>query len=448
MHKIPALLLLILILIASSLTTITPASSSENEIENSMENTWSEKAPMHQARAGLGVAVVNGKIYAIGGLKLNYQDKTTIQSIDLTTNEEYNPATNTWSSKAPIPTARDSFAIAVYENKIYCIGGVTGISRNHGQILTTANEVYDPATDTWENRTELPTPRIQPSASVLDGKIYVLGGYPNNTLIEVYDPATDNWSTKPSAPEVMGLSVANDGKVYCFSAVTQIYNVSTETWSLGVPRPYLENSGSFSLGCTTGSVAPSRIYLFSGMTEVYDPQSNSWGEGAVIHISRGVYAVAVVDDLIYAIGGLKMTYPASIPTDAPAGSGSVVTYYSTVEQYTPFGYGTVPPVIEIVSPMNQTSSKVSLNFTVNRPVGWAAYSLDGKENVTITGNTTITGLSDGLHSIAVYANDSFGNMGVSEAAAFKNSSSFSNCTCRYYFSGNSTGNLRLCNFLY
>ena len=84
-----------------------------------------------------GVAVVNGKIYAIGGLLLKYRDKTTIQSVDVATNEEYDPATNTWSYKALMPTQRDSFAIAVYQNKIYCIGGSTGFSREHGQTLTT-----------------------------------------------------------------------------------------------------------------------------------------------------------------------------------------------------------------------------------------------------------------------------------------------------------------------
>ena len=49
-----------------------------------------------------------------------------------------------------------------------------------------------------------------------------------------------------------------------------------------------------------------------------------------------------------------------------------------------------------------------LDFSVSKPVSWMGYSLDGQNNVTITGNTTLTGLSKGTHSLFVYANDSYG----------------------------------------
>ena len=89
------------------------------------------------------------------------------------------------------------------------------------------------------------------------------------------------------------------------------------------------------------------------------------------------------------------------------------------EQYIPIGYG-VPPEIKVVSPVNQTynESSVSLVFTVNKPVNWTGYSLDGQDNVTITGNTTIAGLSNGLHNVTVYARDEFENTGVSETISF------------------------------
>ena len=63
-------------------------------------------------------------------------------------------------------------------------------------------------------------------------------------------------------------------------------------------------------------------------------------------------------------------------------------------------------------------SSVSLVFTVNKPVNWTGYSLDGQDNVTITGNTTLAGLSSGLHNITIYAKDSFGNTGGSETVTF------------------------------
>jgi parallel beta-helix repeat protein len=86
---------------------------------------------------------------------------------------------------------------------------------------------------------------------------------------------------------------------------------------------------------------------------------------------------------------------------------------------------TTPPRISLVSPLNQTyhDSNVSLIFSVNvlspiKSVNWTGYSLDGKRNVTVTGNTTLTGLSSGVHNVTVYANDTYGNMAASETIDF------------------------------
>ncbi len=79
-----------------------------------------------------------------------------------------------------------------------------------------------------------------------------------------------------------------------------------------------------------------------------------------------------------------------------------------------------PPKISLLSPLNQiyNESSVPLVFTVDKSVNWMSYSLDGNQNVTITGNGTIANMKNGLHSIMVYANDTFGDVGVSENATF------------------------------
>jgi len=79
-----------------------------------------------------------------------------------------------------------------------------------------------------------------------------------------------------------------------------------------------------------------------------------------------------------------------------------------------------PPSIEVFSPRseNYTSADVTLNFTVSKSVEFITYSLDGKNNVTITGNTTITGLPNGAHNITLYANGTNGNIGTSETIHF------------------------------
>ena len=79
-----------------------------------------------------------------------------------------------------------------------------------------------------------------------------------------------------------------------------------------------------------------------------------------------------------------------------------------------------PPEITIISPENTTygTSSIPLTFYINESTSWIGYSLDGAENVTITGNTTLNGLSDGPHNVIVFANDTIGFMGVSDQIFF------------------------------
>jgi len=92
---------------------------------------------------------------------------------------------------------------------------------------------------------------------------------------------------------------------------------------------------------------------------------------------------------------------------------------SDIDHY-PFAslYGAQPPAIVILSPENKTyavNTGISLNFTVSEFTSWIGYSLDGQANVTIIGNTTLPALSDGPHHVFVYANDTYGNMGMATA---------------------------------
>ena len=81
---------------------------------------------------------------------------------------------------------------------------------------------------------------------------------------------------------------------------------------------------------------------------------------------------------------------------------------------------TTPPTISIASPENETYpvENVSLTFTVGESTSWIGYSLDGQANTTISGNTSLTSLLDGVHYVVVYANDTVGNMGTSDVVYF------------------------------
>jgi hypothetical protein len=123
-------------------------------------------------------------------------------------------------------------------------------------------------------------------------------------------------------------------------------------------------------------------------------------------------ALAVVDDRLYVIGGSNRYI---LPGETASSENMM---------YTPAGYpGSIDgtsPVITVLSPENRTynSSSISLTFTLNEPAGWMGYSLDGKGTVTVAGNTTISGLASGLHTVTVHANDSSGNSGTSDTLTF------------------------------
>lgn len=59
-----------------------------------------------------------------------------------------------------------------------------------------------------------------------------------------------------------------------------------------------------------------------------------------------------------------------------------------------------------------------MNFSVNEKISTVTYSLDGEDNVTIAGNTTLTGLPIGAHNLTVYASDAAGNVGASQTVNF------------------------------
>ncbi len=426
MSRSLALLLFLVFLTASSIIAFKPVSAA-------YPGSWASKAPMQVARNSLGVAVVNGKIYAIGGGAENGV---------VGTNEEYDPATDTWCFKKPMPTPRMVFAIASYQNKIYCIGGISN------GTVTGVNEVYDPKTDTWENKAPMPTARGWLEANVANGKIYLVGGYvPDNSsfgysisnLNEVYDPETNSWTTKALMPTTASdyASAVVDNKLFVIggqseaprSNLNQIYNPITDRWSTGTPSPSGIRYGFCAAGATIGVNAPKRIYVLGetvhlwegeppNSVRIYNAQSDVWTFGADMPTKRHSFGVAVVNDILYVIGGFTETFELFW--------NSHVTLYATNEQYTPVGYGTpdpsydgTAPEIVVASPENKTyyTTDVALNFTVDEPVSSMRYELDG-ETFEISGNTTLAGLSYGAHNITVYAVDIAGNTGVSETIYF------------------------------
>jgi len=212
------------------------------QVYNPQTDTWSTKAPMPTSRHGLAAGVIDGKLYAVGGVWSNKL-------------EVYDPQTNTWSTKANMPTSRAYPAVGVIDGKLYVVGG--GNSDYRSSTIYNKLEVYDPQTNTWSTKAGIPTPRVEVAAGVINGKLYVVGGWtdyptPPTNKLEVYDPQTDTWSTRadmptPRASPFVGvinnkLHVASGWLTGGESNFTDVLEVFTETSS----PPPIPNYGDVS----------------------------------------------------------------------------------------------------------------------------------------------------------------------------------------------------------
>ena len=86
--------------------------------------------------------------------------------------EEYDPITETWMPKANMPTKRTALATGVVGKQIYAMGGTAVVQ---GPGLSTVEE-YNPVNNTWLKETDMPTPRVFLGAGVVNNKIYAVGG--------------------------------------------------------------------------------------------------------------------------------------------------------------------------------------------------------------------------------------------------------------------------------
>jgi N-acetylneuraminic acid mutarotase len=295
---------------------------------------------MPTARQGLAAAAVNGKLYAIGGYNRG----------PLATVEEYDPAANAWTAKAPMPTPRQFLAVAVGNNKIYAIGGLTtDFTAPVTTSYSSAVEEYDPATNTWTAKAPMPTARYGLAAAAQGGKIYAVGGYDDANLalgtVEVFDPATNTWAAKAPMPTARAdLAAASaGGLIYAAGGAAadgtvlgtvEAYNPLTDTWAAS-PSMTAARAGLAAIA------AGGKVFAFGGQVdvvldavEVWDPAAGTWASaGQPMPTARGHLAVAQANEDAYAVGGYGEDYLATVESTAmpaaPAGSVPVAAVSPT-----------------------------------------------------------------------------------------------------------------------
>ena len=150
---------------------------------------------MPTARAGLGAAVLGGKIHAVGG-RLG---GAPLNGPGLATHEIFDPGPGTWAPGPPMPTPMgDVYATTSLAGRMYVVGGWDGFTN------TAFNQIFDAGAGAWAPGAPMPTPRSNAIAGALGGRVFVIGGIDDNssnlTAVEAYDPVFDAWCTGPSKP--------------------------------------------------------------------------------------------------------------------------------------------------------------------------------------------------------------------------------------------------------
>jgi N-acetylneuraminic acid mutarotase len=227
-------------------------------------------------------------------------------------------AQDLWTQKADMPTARFGLSATVVDGRVYAIGG--GVYR--GGMVRTVEE-YNPATNSWVEKADMPAATCWHSTSAVNGKIYSIGNWTPDagldTVVE-YDPATDTWTERaemPTARKFLSTSAVN-GKIYAIGgsdnvnmlATVEEYDPTTNTWTTQADMPTPR-------GGLSTSVVDGIIYAIGGAryehtqdstVEAYDPATDTWTTMAPMPSARVFFSTSVVNGKIYAIGGCRGNY--------------------------------------------------------------------------------------------------------------------------------------------
>ena len=112
--------------------------------------------------------------------------------------EMYDLQTNSWQGVASMPHTRTGHAATTMGGKIYVTGGVD-LDGNEHLVNTDKVVVFDPQANMWTQLASMGTSRADHTSAAIGGKLYVFGGYCNNTdvrmaSVEAYDPVSNTWA--------------------------------------------------------------------------------------------------------------------------------------------------------------------------------------------------------------------------------------------------------------
>ncbi|MEK7398140.1 MAG: sigma-70 family RNA polymerase sigma factor [Candidatus Poribacteria bacterium] len=269
------------------------------------EGKWEKRADMPTARCAFDSAVVNGKIYAIGGRN----NAGVISNVD-----EYDPMKDKWDIKSSMPQAKEFLCASSVNGKIYAFGGL------NNNTLSSVHE-YDPVLNKWTAKKDMPKGQFNYGVCALNSKIYVFGGEDDkgsNTMVYEFDPAKDSWTKKANSPTIRNsMSACSvNGKIYVIGGYDNIvgarlstveeYDPVADIWKKKSDMP---TARQYPVACAVGT----KIYALGGFNwgvtfatvEIYDTLTDTWTKGVDMQSPKWLLSSSVVDGKIYSIGGMN-----------------------------------------------------------------------------------------------------------------------------------------------
>jgi hypothetical protein len=322
---------------------------------------WSTVAAAPIGRHEGGSAVVGGKLYAFGG----YTDNTFTPTARV---DAYDPSTNTWQQRANLPVAATHMGVATDGTDVYFAGGYPIGSGGTGQTFSTAAVwKYSPSTDTWSSLPDLPAPRGGGALALVGRVLHFFGGSDANRA-----DATTHWTL----------------------------NVDTGTaWATAAPFPVGRNHmGAVTLGgkvyAVAGQSGQDAAAVYTKSLDAFDPVTGAWTSAAPLPTVRSHNGPAtfVSNGDIFTIGG-EVSF--NVPTDE-------VDIYDPVSNA--WGFGTHLPVAHdsgIAGVINGTIYYSGGNFSTTTykgtlstssgppapPAGVTASAGDGQVSLSWTPNS-------------------------------------------------------------
>ena len=246
--------------------------------------------------------------------------------------EAYDPATDTWSRLANLPTGFAGMASATLNNKFYIIGIRTLRGGSHLDNLFPRLYVYDPITNKWSRKADLPALLSYGVGFSANGLLYALwgscdecalstphGGRHTARFLFSYDPATNLWTRRADAKyrHRGGGGAMIDGKFYAvtgqfFSGVNrlEVYDPATDTWTSRAKPPRAGSRAVAAVG--------KKLFLFGEAfddptrVDSYDPATNKWTMAAPLPtraLSRGAVRLTVAGVPRIFVPGLGQVAP-------------------------------------------------------------------------------------------------------------------------------------------